>query len=359
MRITFILPGRGKNPVGGFKVVYEYANGLTQRGHDVSVVHPALLYIDTPLIDYPKRLAKYLQVKVDHSYLPTSWFSIDPRVRMLWRWSLDQKHIPDADVVIATSWQTAEWVANYPKSKGRKSYLLQHWENWGGVSEERLRQTWKLPLQKFVISRWLQDIAVDLGETAEYVPNGLDFTRFGLDISIEQRNPASVFMLYHEQIWKGSADGLCALEMVRSCRPDLRLDLFGTPKKPADLPSWIEYHRLPSQTELRALYNQNGIFLSPSWGEGWPLPPAEAMQCGAAVVATDIGGHREYLEDGVNGILRPRKNPSVLADAVLQLINDPELRITYAKRGHQSIQQFTWTCACDRLERFLMSLVKP
>ncbi|MEL5848163.1 glycosyltransferase family 4 protein [Candidatus Igneacidithiobacillus taiwanensis] len=353
MRITFLLPGRGWKPVGGVKVVYEYANCLAQKGHEVTVVHPALLNTDTPISQYPKKFIRYMQAQVDRSYLPKDWFLVDPRVKMLWTWSLHPKYIPDADVIIATAWQTAEWLARYPERKGRKFYLIQHWENWNGTPQDRLTNTWRHPLQKIVIARWLEEIAVRLGTTAEYIPNGLDFTRFGVDIPIEQRHPASVFMLYHEQEWKGSADGIEALQIVKSHTPELRASLFGTSPRNRHLPKWIEYHRLPSPSLLRRLYNQSSIFLSPSWAEGWPLPPAEAMQCGAAVVATDIGGHQEFIENGVNGLLRPPKDPFALADAVSYLIKNPDIRIKYAVSGHSSIQQFTWERACSRLGKVL------
>src|SRR5712672_2573131 len=41
--VTFLLPGGGSEPVGGFKVAYEYANGLAERGWKVRVVHPCIL----------------------------------------------------------------------------------------------------------------------------------------------------------------------------------------------------------------------------------------------------------------------------------------------------------------------------
>ena len=353
MKVLFLLPGRGWKPVGGVKVVYEYANCLVRRGHEVTVVHPALLQSDTPLSQRPKKLLRYLQAQVDRSYLPSAWFHLDSRVRMLWTWSLHPKYLPEADAVVATAWQTAEWVVNYPASKGEKFYLIQHWENWDGVSEDRLRRTWTAPLKKIVISRWLQNIALDLEQNAEYLPNGLDFDTFGLDRSIEERDPLSLLMLYHEQPWKGSRDGLEAVEIVRSLYPDLRLRLFGTHPRAKQLPDWIEYHRLPTQPALRKLYNESAVFLSPSWSEGWGLPAAEAMQCGAAVVATDIGGHREFLQNGVNGLLTPSKNPAALAEAIIKLLAHPELRIRYATAGHRSIQRFTWKMACDGMERIL------
>lgn len=351
MNITFILPGAGVQPIGGFKVVYEDANHLSARGHIVSVIHPAMLDATPHLLDILKKKIRYIQRRVDKSYLPRKWFIIDPRVKMLWVPNLSEKFIPDADVVIATAWQTAEWVADYTAAKGRKYYLLQHYETWAGP-EERVRNTWTLPLCKIVIARWLESIAKELGEKSFYIPNGLDFSKFGLDLPIEERNPRSVMMLYHEQAWKGSQDGIQALSEVRKFYPDLQVTLFGVPEG-SDLPSWIRYYRLPDQILLRKLYNHSAIFLAPSWSEGWGLPASEAMMCGCAVVATDIGGHKEFAIDDHTALLAEPKKPESLANAILRLVEDSEKRLDIARTGNRYIQQFTWQKATDTLEAVL------
>lgn len=349
--ITFVLPGYGGAPVGGVKVVYEYANCLVARGYIVNIVHPAQSYRGAPRGSCLKSYIRFGQRALDKSYLPTRWFELDPRVRVQWVPSLAEKFIPDADAVVATAWMTAEWVAYYAARKGVKYYLIQHFENWAGP-EERVLKTWCLPLRKIVISRWLGEIAERMGEDYIYIPNGLDFDKFGIDTAIEDRDASHVMMLYHEQPWKGSKDGLQALEMVRRKCPNLRVSLFGVPRA-RDLPHTVRYFRMPGQEALRDLYNSAAIFLAPSWAEGWGLPPAEAMMCGAAVVATDIGGHREYASDNATALLGPAKNPESLAENVLKLIQNPRRRIQLAHSGNENIRQFTWARACDRLEQAL------
>jgi len=120
LRITFLLPGPGHLPTGGGKVVYEYANHLSRRGHRVSLVHPALSDAETPLRQVFKRGASYLQRYATGGFGPESWFPIEPSVRMLWVPTLADRFIPDGDAVLATAWATAEWVPEYPASKGEK-----------------------------------------------------------------------------------------------------------------------------------------------------------------------------------------------------------------------------------------------
>lgn len=348
MRITFVLPGRGTVPIGGFKVVYEYANHLTACGHTVNIVHPHMSYHKKTGIRYVKSRLGLIRSAVTKRYLPIRWFFLDPKINALLIYSLkDEIDIPDADIIVATMWWTSEFVAKYPMSKGRKFYLIQHYENWAG-DEARLINTWHLPLHKIVISKWLAQIAMELDESYTYIPNGLDHSKFGVDIPVETRNNETIMMLYHEAEWKGSKDGLQALSIVKDHFPNLAVNLFGVPAA-GDLPGWVNYHRLPSQEKLRTLYNQAAIFLAPSWNEGWPLPPAEAMMCGAAVVGTNIGGHREYLEHGVTGCLVPVRRPDVMAETIMDLIRDKTMRIKLATAGTEFIRQFTWGRATKNL----------
>lgn len=350
MRVVFVLPCSGKDPIGGLKVVYEYANHLSCRGHEVSVVHAAFQRIDTPLIEKPRRAAFYWKLRLNGKYTPASWFEVAPSVNLLWVPTPHSRSIPDADVVVATSWDTAEWVNQYPETKGRKFYLIQGLESWSGP-EERVLATWKAPLHKIVIARWLERIATDLKEESALIPNGLDSGHFNVEARPEDRNPNHLMMLFHSGDWKGSPDGLQAIQMVRNEIPELRATMFGVRARPSGLPAWIEYRQTPKQSELRGLYNQAAIFVAPSWNEGWGLPPSEAMMCGAAVAATDIGGHREFAFHEETALLSPPKDPRSLADNIIRLIRDRDLRIRLAKQGNANIQQFTWDRATDAFER--------
>lgn len=356
MRITFVLPGSGQKPAGGYKVVYEYANGLVQRGHDVAVIHPAYLMADKPVSSFRairSTISRYVKQRFSGGWRPSAWFAVHPRVRLLWVPSLSPRFIPEADAIVATLWATAEHVACYEPVKGRKHYLIQHLETWAGP-KERVMATWSLPLQKIVIARWLQDIASNLGQSSVCVPNGLDFNRFGCDVAIAQRSGLHVGMLVHDSDWKGSVDGIAALNRVKEHYPALQVELFGVGARPAVLPEWYVYHQNPPQQELRRLYNRCGIFVAPSWTEGWGLPPSEAMMCGAAVVATDVGGHREFAIHNQTALLSPPRHPEQLADNIRALVEDEPKRQQLAEAGMAFIQRFTWERAVDAMERLLV-----
>lgn len=357
LSIVFLLPLAGTHPIGGYKVVYEYANFMAGRGSRVSVVHPAIFRIDQPFGSLPlqsklRTLGSYLRHRITGSYKPTSWFQLHPAVELLWVRSLAAQHIPEADIVVATAWETSEWVADYPASKGRKFYLIQHLETWSGP-RERVLATWKLPLEKIVIAQWLATVAEGLGERAHLIYNGLDFTRFHLRQPIEQRDANRILAIHHALDWKGAADALAAFQIAQAAEPGLQLTLFGIPPRPVGLPAGIVYHSNPSQETIAGLYNQAAIFLSASWTEGFSLPPAEALQCGAAIALTDIEGPASYAFHERTALLSPVKDPAALAANLLRLVRDTGLRIRLARAGHEHVQQFTWQRAGEALERAL------
>jgi glycosyltransferase involved in cell wall biosynthesis len=352
LKITFLLPGTGHLPTGGGKVVYEYANHLSRRGHRVTLVHPALVAAQASPLQAVRGTIVLVYRGTIRDYRPRRWFPLEPAIRTMWVPSLSSRFIPRGDVVLATAWETAEWVVDYPAEKGEKFYLIQSWETWSGP-EDRVRATWESPLKKIVVSRWLRDMAREMGTECTYIPNGIDSEQFGLDNPIENRDPNHLMMLYHAHPVKGSADGLAALSLLKKELPDLRATLFGTSTPRPPLPRWMDYRRMPSRTELRACYNRAAIFIAPAHIEGWPLPPAEAMICGAALAATDIGGHREYGIDGETALLSPVRNPRKLAENVLRLVRNPELRTKIAHQGCEHIRKCNWNKALDSFERLL------
>lgn len=357
MEIVFLLPQEASRPAGGFKIVYEYANRLSRRSHRVSVVHTAHVFPRNVKISFRDRLRvfRYIPFALKGSWKPDRWFKLDPEVKLSWIPSLSRLFLPRADAYIATWWTTANRLAALEDLPGRKLYLIQHLETWLGCADE-VMATWKEPLEKIVIARWLGDVAHEMGESCHYIPNGLDFTKFGCDVPLETRNPKRLAMLFsHSLTWKGSFNGLAALVTLKQRYPDLEAEVFGIDERPEELPSWIVYHQTPSQDEIRRIYNRASIFLAPSLSEGWGLPPCEAMMCGAAVVATDIGGHREFCTDGETALLVPAQNPQAIAAAAARFIDDSELRLRIAANGRREIQRFTWDAATDAFERVLVN----
>jgi glycosyltransferase involved in cell wall biosynthesis len=359
LRITWLVPMAAHRPAGGFKVTYEYANFLASRGHQVNVVHGNILRVDTPLLSMrPKAIVRtlwnYIELKFSRRYRPDAWFTVSPDVNVIWAQSLAAKYIPDGDIVFATAWETAEWALTYPSTKGRLFYLIQHLETWSGP-EERVMATWTAPLEKIVIASWLQKIATDLGERSHLINNGIDLVKFTMTVPPEDRDPHELLMLFHHVEWKGSADGLAAFAIAKQSIPELHLTLFGIDVAPPDLPAGIEYHHQPSPKTLNDLYNRAAVFISPSWTEGWGLPPAEALLCGGAIAVTRGGADEAFAIHNETALVSPIKDPAALAANIVRLVCDKELRLRLACQGRELIQQFTWKRSGEALEAAILA----
>jgi glycosyltransferase involved in cell wall biosynthesis len=352
MIITFVLPGWATAPVGGYKVVYEYANRLAELGHTTYLVHP----LDTGKTGNRVMTAFRYARKVGQKAVRGSWLTFRRSgVRSIVTPNLEATHIPSADVVIATSWRTAECVADYPARCGNKFYFIQSYETWSG-SKERVDATWRLPLKKIVISKWLRDIATQMGEQAVLVPNAIDTAHFRVTRSIEERNTAVVGLLYHEQAIKGFKYGFDALQECKRRHPELSAIVFGVPAMKRSLPSWVRFVRNPRGDTLRDLYNEMSIFVHTSVLEGWALPPAEAMACGCAVVAANNEGVREFAVDGYSALVVEKASSSALAQGIDRLLLDDSLRIRLASTGHDHIQSFSWTDSVEKFAAVLASV---
>jgi glycosyltransferase involved in cell wall biosynthesis len=118
------------------------------------------------------------------------------------------------------------------------------------------------------------------------------------------------------------------------------------------------YKNLEQKSIVESCYNTSSIILSPSLSEGFPLPPAEGAACGCAIVATDIGGHREYVEHGVTGLLSPPGDPQALAKNLCSLLADDDLRIRLASAAGERIRTFTWEGSASLLEELIASTVE-
>lgn len=355
MRITFVLPGWSiRKPVGGFKVVYEYANRLSERGHQINVVHPLLLFPREAR--FKQKMKMFALWMADHFLrsAKVKWFSISPKVGMLIVGSLEEENIPKGDVIVATAWQTAEYVAKYLPSKGRKLYLVMDFYPWLGP-KDRLEATWRAPFKKVAISSWLYEKV--LQATMEKndviaIPLGVDQRRFSLmeDVSLRANR---ISMMYSPGSYKAAEDGIRALEICKAQHPALEAVLFGPTSSRKAIPSWMVYRKNVSEEDLVRIYNQSKIYLCSSLAEGFAFPPAEAMACGCAVVSTDCGGIREYVEHEANALLSPPKDPQALAQNILRLLEDDDLRVRLARAGYEQIQKFTWDKAVTKFEEVL------
>lgn len=349
--ITFIFPHPVDGPTGGYKVAYEYANRLVADGHKVNIVYSGSLFWKKKKSYYKlTNCVRYVQQLIK-GYSCRNWFALDKRVKEHLTLSLNYRHVPKSDIYICTSPYTAMYVKDYPTEN--KYYFIQDYENWGYVTDNILRSTYHYPLKKIVISNWLVQIMKEEKCECSLIPNGFDFEYFNKYIEYEKKDRYTICMLYRTAPQKGCKFGFHALDIVKKRFPQLRVNLFGTCKRPDGLSDWYIYHRSPDRQTHNRIYNESSIYLGCSTIEGWGLPIGEAMICGAAIVCTDNLGYKEMAKDGHTALLSPVEDAQGLADNIIKLLEDDNLRKELATNGHKFIKQFDWDKSYKKLKEVL------
>jgi glycosyltransferase involved in cell wall biosynthesis len=84
------------------------------------------------------------------------------------------------------------------------------------------------------------------------------------------------------------------------------------------------------------------LFVQPSWSESFPYAVLEAMAAGVPIVATDVGGTGEAIEDGRSAVLVPARDPGALASGISGMLGDPERRGELARAANlRFMERFT------------------
>ncbi|MDR3129535.1 MAG: glycosyltransferase family 4 protein [Tannerellaceae bacterium] len=356
--IVFLLPTT-KGPVGGFKVVFEYANRFAADGYTVGIVYAVSFFFSERsvkgkiknMLRFIKGVLKFFYHTLTRKFRAENWFPLDKKISQRLVFSLSECFVPNSKVYVATAVGTSPYLNNY-KINASKIYFVQGFENWNWATE-RVIATYHYPLRKIAISKWLVGLIEKSGETATFIPNGFDFNYFRKYISYENKNKLIVTMSYNKSPGKGCEDSFKALNIVKTLYPDLTVNVFGAGPRPVSLPAWYRYCQRPDKDEHNRIYNEAGIFLAASHAEGWGLPVGEAMICGAAVVCTDIGGFKEMCIHGETALLSPPREPELLAENVIRLIEDDELRYRIAKTGHDNIKKFTWEKSYNKFREMI------
>jgi len=119
------------------------------------------------------------------------------------------------------------------------------------------------------------------------------------------------------------------------------------------------------QEDLIPLYSMANILVLPSIidvtgeTEGLGVVLLEAMACRVPVIGSDVGGIRDIIIDGETGLLSKQKNSDSLAEKIIQLLSDKQLRKKVIKNGFKLVKEkFTWEAISDGFLNIYMEVIK-
>ena len=223
-----------------------------------------------------------------------------------------------------------------------------------------LRTFVKLILRRFMVSRvnvWvfqntddMDFFAAEIGvsrQTSIFIPgSGVDTNQFSYEP--EPLNTATVVFIGRLLRDKGVGEYIEAAQHINQKAHRAMFILVGDidPDNPSsfsarDINGWVNagiIKHIGYQKNIAQIIHKANIICLPSYREGLPKILLEAGATGRAVVATDVPGCREVVENGVNGLLVPRGDSASLSQAILKLLEKPELRLKMGKAGRKRVE---------------------
>ncbi len=361
MRITFLLPP--ESLTGGVRIVAGYAQRLANRGHTIYAVQPR--HPKPSLREIWRSLKRDGKLPINYDNGPSHFdaLKIEPgpgsltRIKLPYPGPIRTEDLPDADILIATWWETAETAATCPPSKGAKVYFIQHYEvHMWNQPKDRVDATWRLPMKKIVIAPWLEDLAKNefADPDATLVPNALDAQHFSAPPRTKQPAPTVGFM-YSASNFKGADIAIEAINLARQQLPQLKVTSFGSDKVLPEmpLPPGTHWTFRPEQHLIPKLYASCDAWLFASRVEGFGLPILEAMACRTPVIGTPAGAAPALLANG-GGKLVPMDDPRAMAAAILEIARMPDATWRQmSDTAHATATGYTWTDATEKFEAAL------
>ena len=353
MRINFVLPVVSMS--GGIKVAVIYAKLLADKGHEVFLISPS--EVEKPIRQKIKSLLLgkgWPKAKSDNGYLRD--LNLKHRELEIFRPVTDQD-LPDADVVIATWWETAEWVNALSPSKGAKIYFIQHYERFEFLPQDRCDETYRIPAHKIVIAKWLLNLMKDKFNDydVDLVSNSVDKQQF-YAVERDKQAVPTIGFLYAFTHFKGVDVTLQVIRKLKDLIPNLQVVSFGS-YMPNNFPLWdnsIKFYHSPDQDKIRDIYAQCDVWITASRSEGFNLPAMEAMACRTPVVSTRTGWPEEAIIDGYNGFLTNVDDVDELVSASKNILLENNLNWKiYSNNAYKTLDDSSWEASAQLFERAL------
>lgn len=376
MKIAQVSPYDHQTPGGVREHVIHLTAELGRLGHEVKILAPASCRDDLPsnIICVSDRVIP-LQVNGSTVRITLSLGTYGKIKRILQEERFDVVHVHEPLVPTLSLFALVH----------SKSVTIGHFH---GYRERFVLYDWGRPVFLRMIDQLDGRAAVSAtaqrgaaryfpGEY-EIIPDGVDTERFGNSSlhPIESFDDGKLNILFVGRIdrRKGLPYLLQAFPTIKSAVPEARLIVVGAFTKKEIKPWMLQGQRTGRQDvqfvgyvspeEIPRYYRTADVFCAPSTGsEALGIVILEAMASGTPIVASDIDGYRTALTHGKEGLLVPPADPTRLAQSVIQLLCDPELRRSMGRQGRLTAQQYAWpavaqrtlemyqTCIARRLER--------
>ncbi len=376
MRILIAAPVDNPREGGVANVVYNHAEGLRTRGHQVTCL-----------------FREDVQGSARHS----GRFEVFRFAWALARWIRKQESAFDAALIHAP----AGLAYGIQRRLGRPGTAVPYVMMLHGLEERRIHvmsrearkqraryfrfrnRVWQrlyvMPLYRFSIVTCDHAVTINreiwsalqlkygLGtERVWYVPNGVE-ERFFQPRSYSANGITRLLFVGTWLDHKGVYYLKEAFERLARAHPKLHLTIAGCMTEPQtvqrffslELSERINVIPFVAAADMPGLYANHDIFVFPSLVEGLPISLLEAMASGLPVVTTETCGMMDVVEPGYNGLLAKPADGDGFASRLRELIESAELRERLGRQAQETMRRYTWDLIAASLEQVLVAAACP
>lgn len=323
---------------GGSKIILEYANRLSDRGHKVTIV----TYDQKP-----------------------QWFKLEDDVNFIQVPNGEdiKKYIPECDLIVATSWKCI-----YESVKSNKAPVVFFEQGGSHLFEVETLDKNKLDIIKhrisvvpfvYTVSSYSKDKMLEIyNKDSKVICNSVDSNIFFAREDETYKNDENIELAIigsEDFKFKNIGEILEAYRILAKKYNNIYLNWI-TQTKPTINPEKAIVN--PPQKEIGEILRRSDIYICNSEYESFGLPTLEAMTCGTAIITTDTGGMRDFVRENENGLIVKKHNVQDLVQKIEILIKDKELREKLAYNGLETAKKMSWDDSVDQLVEYYREIAK-
>jgi glycosyltransferase involved in cell wall biosynthesis len=231
-----------------------------------------------------------------------------------------------------------------------------------------IHKIWRESLKPVANSEGLKRLAQQSAPQMDIatIPNGIDTERYHPSLNGAARPRVRLLFVGRLSVQKDLPTLIDALSHVVRQTPNVELHIVGDGPERARLQRMVSERHLSDRVTFRGWVNKDRIaecyqnadaFVLPSRYEGMPNVVLEAMACGLPIVATDIAGCEELVQENVNGYLVPVGDSDALAARLTALVSDPALRQRMGSASRHAALARDWTSVARQYLELAQSLL--
>ncbi|MFV9631150.1 MAG: glycosyltransferase family 4 protein [Methanosarcinales archaeon] len=360
MRIAIMIPLFPPRWLAGTEIAtYNIAKHLARRGYEVHVITALDKGLPKESMEEGFYVHRIFWRKIRFAGVISFWTKVFLVLRKV---NPDMIHVQSIEMCIP---------AFIAKKLMRKPYVV-----WGQGSDVYLPGKFIKSISKLVLKSANKVIALTddmkkemqkiCSRDVSVIPNGIDLSSFE-DLSrkearsrlqIKDDEKVILFVGTLRPV-KGIRYLIEAMRLIKDKNESTKLFLVGDGEEREYLKNLVKglileecvrfIGKVPNEKVPECMVASD-VFVLPSLSEGFPVVILEAMASGLPIIATKVTGLLEIVKDGKNGILVESKSPDEIAEKVLLILGDDELRERISENNRKEAKRYSWDSAVDKLE---------